>query len=156
MIKHKQALYEMFDAKRQPGEPLDGKCQSILKTSSEPLPNVSHPHQFITLGGYTVEDIPVGSVVDKYTSVLQDIVCGVAVDGHSDTGEVDSEDGAYELARLVRTILKNNKKLISTSYPVGVARTSRLRDVVSDVVIYSECPCNIMTITIRIQMLEDV
>jgi len=156
MIKHKEALYEIFDAERQPGQSLENKCKSILKTSSTALPNEALPHRFITLGGYTVEDVPSGNVVDKYTSVLQDIVCGAAVDQHSATGEVDSEDDAYELARLVRTILKNNRKLISTTYPTGAAKTLHFRDAVSDVVVYSESPCNIVTITIRIQMLEDV
>jgi len=153
MIKHKEALYEIFEAARQPGQPLDGKCDVILKSAGVNLSG--DVFEFIALGDFTLEDIMTGDLKDKYVTFYQDIICGSVVRIKELEGEVDAEERAYEIARLVRTLLKGNRKLISTSYPNGAATASSLTGTRSEAVVYAESQAHLGIITLRIKAQEE-
>lgn len=153
MIKHKEALYEIFEAARQPGQSLDGKCDAVLKSAGVNLSG--DVFEFIALGDFTLEDIMTGDLKDKYVIFYQDIICGSVVRIKEVEGEVDAEERAYEIARLVRTLLKGNRKLISTSCPNGAATTSSLVGTRSEAVMYSESQAHLGIITLRIKAQEE-
>lgn len=153
MIKHKEALYEIFEAARQPGQSLDGKCDAVLKSAGVNLSG--DVFEFIALGDFTLEDIMTGDLKDKYVIFYQDIICGSVVRIKELEGEVDAEERAYEIARLVRTLLKGNRKLISTSYPNGAAAACSLVGTRSEAVMYSENQAHLGIITLRIKAQEE-
>jgi len=153
MIKHKEALYEIFETARQPGQSLDGKCDAVLKSAGVNLSG--DVFEFIALGDFTLEDIMTGDLKDKYVIFYQDIICGSVVRIKEVEGEVDAEERAYEIARLVRTLLKGNRELISTSYPNGAATASSLVGTRSEAVMYSESQAHLGIITLRIKAQEE-
>jgi len=154
MIKHKEALYEIFEAARvNPSSSLYGKCDAILKSAGARLPG--DVFDFIALGDFTLEDIVTGDLTDKYVIFYQDIICGSVVKTKELEGEVDAEDKAYEIARLVRTLLKGNRKIISASHPTGAVTSSSLVGTRSEAVIYSENQAHLAVITMSIRTQEE-
>ena len=154
MIKHKKALYEIFeDARVNPSGVLSGKCDAILKSAGINLPG--DVNDFIALGDFNLEDIMTGDLKDKYVIFYQDIICGSVVKIKEKEGEIDAEEMSYEIARLVRTLLKGNKKLVSTSYPDGAVTSSSLVGTRSEAVMYSESQAHIAVITLRIKAQEE-
>jgi len=152
MIKHKKALYEIFIAEMEAGGSLFGKCDAVLKSSSLTLPDSIY--NFITLGDFTIVDVATGDLRDKFMVVTQSIICGSVVVDEADAEE-EAEFRAYTLARLIRTILKGNQKLISSSYPEGVAKSSGVSDSSFEPVIYSESPCHLVVLSFWMKMEED-
>lgn len=154
MIKHKEALYEILEAARSdPNGVLSGKCDVILKSAGVNLSG--DVFEFIALGDFTLEDIMTGDLKDKYVIFYQDIICGSVVRIKEVEGEVDAEEKAYEIARLVRTLLKGNRVLISTSYPDGAAKASSLVGTRSEAVMYSESQAHLAIISLRIKVQEE-
>lgn len=154
MIKHKQALFEIFeDARTDPGGVLFGKCDVILKSAGVNLPG--DVYDFVSLGDFTLEDIVTGDLTDKYVIVYQDIICGSVVKIKEVDGEVDAEDKANEIARLVRTLLKSNRKLVSTSYPNGGVSSSFLLGTRSEAVFYSDSQTHIAVISVKLRTQEE-
>ena len=152
MIRHKKALHEIFEAERIPQSgKLYDVCDVVLVSAGVELPR--EVYKFIALGDYYLEDIVTGDLTDKYVIFYQDIVCGAIVQETKD-GVEDAEDAAYELARLVRTLLKANKTLVSTTYPTGAAKTSSLSRCSSEAVIYFESQAHVVVITLKIKMQE--
>jgi len=154
MIKHKEALFEIFEADRvNPSGSLYGKCDKILKSAGVSLPG--EVFDFVALGDFVLEDIVTGDLKDKYVIFYQDIICGVVVKLKEVEGEVDAEEKAYELARLVRTLLKGNRKLVSTSYPNGAVTSASLFGTRSEAVVYSDSQAHLAIISVRIRMKEE-
>jgi len=154
MIKHKEALYEILDkARTDPSGSLSGKCDIILKSAGTNLPG--DVFDFIALGDFTFEDVVTGDLKDKYVTFYQDIICGSVVKLKETEGEVDAEDKACELARLVRTLLKGNRKLISTSHPNGAATSSSLIGTRSEAVMYSDGQAHVAVISVKIRAQEE-
>ena len=155
MIKHKKALYEIFSAAMEAGGSLENKCDVVIKTASILIPGAKE--RFIAIGSFSIGDVVVGRIKDKYTVIYQDIMCGATVKARSSTtAEEDAEDKAFELARLVRTLLKNNLTLVSTSFPEGIARTTRLRGIPVEPMVYGDSPCFIGRVSVIITLKEDV
>lgn len=153
MIKHKKALYEIFEVARiPPSGVLYDACQIVLTSAGVDLPK--DIYNFIALGDWFLEDILTGNLTDKYVIINQDIICG-AVPKNTKTAEEDAEDASYKIARLVRTLLKANKILVSTSYPTGVAKTSSLLRSTSEAIIYSDSRAHIVVISLEIRMQEE-
>jgi len=153
MIKHKEALYEIFEKERvEPSGVLYDACEIILKSAGIDLPK--DVYNFIALGDWFLEDIVTGNLTDKYVIINQDIICG-AVPKDAKTAEEDAEDASYEIARLVRTLLKANKKLVSTSYSTGVAKTSVLLRATSEAIVYSDSRAHIVVVSLEIRMQEE-
>lgn len=152
MLKHKQALYEIFDAEMQSGQVLEDVCEKILLSAGQALPG--DVNEFITLGGFAITDIPTGALKDKYVTLMQTIVCGSTVRDEEEA-ESKAEDRVYLLSRLVRTILKNNQTLVSTTYPDGAAKRSFLSDAFLDTVVYSDSPAVIISITLGVRVQEE-
>ena len=154
MIKHKEALYEIFeDVRTDPSGVLSGKCDRVLKSAGVRLPG--DVYDFIAVGDFTLEDIITGDLKDKYVVFYQDIICGSVVKIKEEDGEVDAEEKSYEIARLVRTLLKGNRTLISTSHPNGAVTSSSLVGTRSEAVMYSESQAHIAVITLRIKAQEE-
>jgi hypothetical protein len=152
MIKHKQALYEIFEAARQPGQSLENYCEVVLKSAGSLIPE--DKYDFIALGDFTLEDIVTGDLKDKFVVIYQDILCGSVVKVKDLAGEVDSEGKACELARLVRTLLKANRTLVSTTYPTGAAKSSSLFGMRSDAVVYGDSQAHVVVVSLRIKTEE--
>jgi len=68
---------------------------------------------------------------------------------------VDAEEKSYEIARLVRTLLKGNRTLTSTSCPDGAAKSSSLVGTRSEAIMYSESQAHVAVITLRIKAQEE-
>lgn len=154
MIKHKEALYEIFeDVRTDPDGVLSGKCDAILKSAGTHLPG--DVNDFIALGDFSLEDIMTGDLKDKYVIFYQDIICASVVRIKDEEGEVDAEEKSYEIARLVRTLLKDNRTLVSTSYPEGAAKASSLIETRSEAVIYAESQAHLAVITLKIKVQEE-
>lgn len=153
ILKHKHALKEIFEAKMVSGQSLYEKCDAVLSSAVTGLPG--EVSNFITLGDFIIDDVPVGDLRDKFMQVVQEIICGSAVDDREDDTELEVEYRAYELARLVRTILKNNRTLTSATYTTGVAKETHILDSPLEHVIYGSSRCAIMRITLMIKMTED-
>ena len=153
MIKHKKALYEIFEAERIPvSGTLYGVCEITLKSAGIDLPK--DVYDFIALGDWFLEDILTGNLTDKYVIINQDIICG-SVPRNAATAEEDAEDASYKIARLVRTLLKANKKLVSTTYPTGAAKVSSVLRSTSEAIIYSDSRAHIVVISLEIRMQEE-
>lgn len=154
MLKHKEALYEIFEvARTNPSGSLHGKCDMVLKSAGVSLPG--EVFDFIALGDFTLEDIVTGDLTDKYVIFYQDILCGSVIRVKEEEAEIDAEDKSYEIARLVRTLLKGNKKLVSTSYPGGAVTSCSLFGTRSEAVIYSENQAHLAVISLRIKTQEE-
>jgi len=152
MIKHKKALYEIFEAERIPQSGiLYDACDVVLASAGIELPK--DVYKFIALGDFFLDDIVTGNLTDKYIIIHQDIICGAVIQDTQD-GVEDAEDASYELARLVRTLLKANKKLVSTSYSTGAAKTSSLLRSSSESVVYFDSQAHVTIITLQVRMQE--
>lgn len=152
MIKHKKALYEIFEAARIPvSGVLYDACDVVLASAGVELPRDAY--KFIALGDFYLDDIATGDLKDKYVIFYQDIICGAVVKDE-EKGVEDAEDASYELARLVRTLLKANKTLVSTTYPTGAAKTSSLLRSSSEAVVYSESQAHVSVVSLQIKMQE--
>lgn len=153
MIKHKEALYEIFTAELGAGKALNGKCEVILKTS---ISKLSDKHRkFLMLGDFLTLPVESGRVKKKFLLVRQDIICGGVENIHEREGEVDAEEWAYSIVKAVRTILRNNQQLVSSSYPSGVARASYIEDAPQEFVLFYDASCCIHTLRLEIHMEED-
>ena len=153
MIKHKEALYEILSAEMLVGQSLYGICDALMKSSISKLSD--KVNKFIVLGDFSTMAVETGRVKKKYLVIQQDIICGGVESLHARDGEVDAEDWAYELVKVVRTILRNNQLLVSTSYPTGVARQTYIQDALQEFVLYYETSCCIQTLRLEIQLEED-
>jgi hypothetical protein len=152
-IKHKEALYEIFDAEMASGQSLDGYCDEILKTNvSKPSGNT---YKFICLSDFTTTPTVTGRVKDKFFVVVQDIICGGIIKERNVDGELEAEFNAWTLMRLVRTILRDNQVLASTTHPSGVAKKSFLGDARQEYVLYYDSSTCIHTLPLEIHLQED-
>lgn len=152
MIKHKEALYEIFAAKMVLGQSLYGNCDALMKTNISPLP--SKVDKFITLSDFMTLPVQTGRMQAKYLVIMQDIICGGVAYENKIDGDVTAETWAYELARRVRTILRSNQSLQSASYPTGVARRTYIHDTPQEFVLYYDTSCCVHTIRLEIQIEE--
>jgi hypothetical protein len=110
--------------------------------------------KFITLSDFMTLPVETGRLQAKYLVYMQDIICGgVAYEDKVD-GDVTAETWAYELAKLVRTLLRANQQLVSSSYPNGVAQRSYIQDTPQEYVLYYDTSCCIHTIRFEIQVEE--
>lgn len=152
-IKHKHALYEIFEAKMVTGQSLDGYCDEILKT------NISKPHddtyKFICLSDFTTTPTVTGRIKDKFFVIIQDIICGGIMKERNVEGELVAEHSAWTLMKLVRTILRDNQLLVSSTYPSGVAKKSYLMDSRQEFVLYYDSNACIHTLPLEIHLQED-
>ena len=153
MIKHKEALHEIFTAKMASGQSLYQKVDEILKASIVKLP--TNVFEFICLGDFVTVPTTTGRLKDKYLVVTQDIICGSTVKERKKEGEVEAEEKAWEMAKLVRTILRDNQTLTSTTYPTGVARKTYINEAPQEFVLYYDTQCCVHTILLEIHLHED-
>lgn len=152
LLTHKQALFEIFTSEMEVGGSLEESSDIVLKTAGEALPK--DVFNFITLGDFTITDIRTGSLKDKYLVIFQEIICASVVKSKEEEANAEAESRAYELSRLVRTILKGNKTLVSDSYPEGAAKATVISDSPLETVIYSDSPTVIVTILLEIKRKE--
>jgi hypothetical protein len=152
-IKHKLALYEIFEAAMVAGKSLEGLCEEVLKT------NISKPKgrtkKFITLSDFTYSPVSLGRVKDKFALVTQDIICGSFIKERLEEGEVTAEYESYQLALAVRTILRANQTLVSTTYSNGVAKRSLLMEAPQEFVLYYDTSACIHTLILELRVRED-
>ncbi len=153
MIKHKEALYEIMDAEMQTGQSLAGYCDIILKTSISKLP--SDANKFLMLGDFSTIAIESGRIKQKFLIINQDIICGGVENLHNQDGEVDAEEWAFNLVKIVRTILRNNQQLVSASYATGVAKASYIQDAPQEFVFFYDSSCCIHTLKLELHVEED-
>lgn len=150
MLDFKLALKEIFVAAMVSGQALDGLCDGVLGSSVEPLPK--NYNKFITISNYRIGAVRVGGMKRKYRELEVDIDCGAVIRAGKKDAETDAEESAYVLASAVGTLLMNNKTLVSTSYPDGVAVISEPIDEVLEHLIYDQVPVAVNTITYFIKM----
>jgi calcineurin-like phosphoesterase family protein len=148
-IKHKAVLKEIFEAAMESGGSLDTYCDKVMLTSISKLPGSTD--NFIILGDFTASDVRVGFLKEKYRIVIQEILCGSVVKEVID-GESEAEERGFELSKRVRTLLINNKTLVSVSYPTGAAKESVLLDSRQEFFLYEEslCSCYIMPLEMKV------
>lgn len=151
ILKHKQALYEIFTAAMEGGLPLFGLCDGILRSA---LSNVPNWNKFITLGEFSASDVRVGFMQKKFRVVSQDILA-IGVIRDIPDGEDIAEYDSFELSRGIRTVLSDNRTLISTSYPNGIAIESELSDSRQVFVVIQDLITVVQWITFRIKLVED-
>lgn len=154
MITFKEALKEIFTVEMGSGGELEGLCDGILLSIVQPLPGTYT--NFITLGGFSATDVRIGHMTKKFREVELEIECNAVLKkrGVSDT-EAVAEDSSQKIAKKVRTILKANQKLISTSYSTGVAITSEVINEVLDWVQYGTVQCASSIIVLYMKILEE-
>lgn len=152
MLSFKEALAEIFVAAMASGQLLEDLCDGVLSTSVAPLPHTYN--KFITLGEYRVGDVLVGNLQKKFRLVELEIQCCAVARAGKSLSEEDAEEASYLLASAVRTVLKGNKTLVSTSYPDGVAIVSEPMDETLYYLIYDEMPVAVNDITYAIKMVE--
>lgn len=152
-IKLKNALKEIFEAKMVVGEPLHDYCDDILMSSYQSIPK--DVLKFIVLGNYRASDVLVGDLRDKFRIYSIEIGCASVVDYKNSTPEETAENQSEVISKLVRTILKNNRTLISSTYPDGVAKGSNLIGDYLEFVNYDEAVCSINHIQLEAKIIED-
>jgi len=152
IITHKEALREIFEAELLSEGLLDGICDGILVSAGSDIPDDFF--NFITLGNFFALDILKGNLKDKYMNISQDILC-VSLRKDEINNEAESEYRAWVLSKAVRTILINNKKLISDSYPSGVAQTTVLGGSPLESVVYWNHIAHTVTLTLDIKLKEE-
>jgi len=153
MLNFKLALKEILEAEMVSGGELYGICDGILASSVAPLPK--NYNKFITLGEYRLSDVRVGELRRKFRELEIDIDCGAVVRAGKIDAESDAEEAAYKLAVKVRTILIQNKTLVSTSYPGGLAKMSEPIDEVLQYVIYDTSSVALNTISYVAKIVEE-
>lgn len=152
MLSFKQALKEIFEAQMTSGGALYGVCDGIVGSSVAPLPK--DYNKFITLGDYRISDVRVGNLKRKFREVEVDISCGAVVRANKIDAEVDAEEAAYQIALKVRTILKENKTLVSATYSSGAAIFSEPYYEDLAYVMYDQVPVALNTVTYYIKVVE--
>jgi len=153
MISFKEALKEIFTAEMSSGGELEGLCDGILISIVEPLPDTYKT--FITLGGFSASDVRIGHMQKKFREVELEIECNAVFQKRGvDSPEATAEDDSQKIAQKVRTILKANQKLISTSYPTGIAIISEVINEVLDWVQYGTVQCATSIVTLYMKILE--
>jgi len=154
MINFKEALKEIFTVEMSSGKELENICDGILVSIVQPLD--SSYNNFITLGGFSASDVRVGHMQKKFREVELEIECNAVFRKRAGLTipEATAEDNSQKIARKVRTILKANQKLISTSYPTGVAITSEVINEVLDWVQYGTVQCATSIVTLYMKILE--
>lgn len=152
-VKHKQALYEIFEAKMVSGQSLYGYCDEILKTNISKVKDGTYT--FICLSDFSTTPTTTGRMKEKFFVVVQDIICGAIIKERNVEGELVAEFSAWSLMKLVRTILRDNQILVSTSYPSGVAKKSYLHDARQEFVLYYDSNTCIHTQPLEIHLKED-
>jgi len=154
VLRHKKALKEILEANMVSGMPLYQKCDKVLLSSIRPLPRTEEIYTFIVLGDFIIDDAEVGELKDKYVEISQEIICGAVVQDAA-TGEADAEFDSYTLARLVRTIIKDNLTLSCSSYPDGICKRTALSNTPLEFVEFYDTPCAISAVNIFIYMQEE-
>jgi len=154
MLLHKLVLKEIFEAEMEEGGVLYQKCDKVLTSSVRPLPSNEDISTFIMIGDFIVSDAAVGELKDKYIAMTQEILCGALLSKSTAEMEEDAEDKSYKLAQLVRTILKGNLKLISVSYPEGIAKRTKLFGIPLEFFEFFDVSCCVSTISLIIYMRE--
>lgn len=152
MLSFKLALKEIFEAEMASGGELDVICDGVLGRSVSPLPKKYN--KFIALGDYRISDARIGEARMKFREVEIDINCGAVVRAGVVDAEDNAEEAAYQIALKVRTVLKENKTLVSATYPDGLAIVSE--PLFEDLVyfIYDGVPVALNTITYYIKAVE--
>ena len=153
LVKHKQALKEIFDAEMLHDGELDNLVDVVLPSSVSKLPSTAEV--FILLGNWTASDIRVGFMKAKYRLINQELLIG-AVSRDNPEGESVTELNCFEASKKVRTILVNNRILASTSYPSGIAIESTLTTSRIDYAIYEDILCCFDTIFLEMKVKEDL
>jgi len=148
LVKHKTALKEIFEAEMQAGGLLESKCDGVLLTAFDNLPDTYS--KFITLADFIIDDVIVGRKTSKFVAILQTIVCASVISDNN-VGS-NAEFQCMDLGLAVRTILKNNPTLTSVSYPSGVAKETFVLSSPVEPLIYSDVRCMAMSITVEIRM----
>jgi hypothetical protein len=151
VLKHKQALYEIFTAAMEVGQPLDGYCEGVLKSSVKKVPAWN---KFIVLAEFSCSDVAVGFMNKKFRVVSQ-LIMAVAPVRDISEGEEIAETTSFELSRKVRTILAGNKTLVSTSYPSGIAIESEHSDSEMYFVVIQDMICMVQASTLRMKVVEE-
>ena len=152
MIRLKDALKEIFLAAMEPGGTLHKVCEAVLDTSQTKPP--TDIDNFIVLGDFRATDVRTGDLKDKYRVFEINIECGAIVKNEVDS-EAFAEEKSYEISRIIRTLLKANRKLISTSYPSGIAKSSSLMGDYIDYVIYVDALCCLSRIVLEVKIEEE-
>lgn len=153
MLNFKLALKEIFETEMETGNKLYRLCDGVLSSSVAPLPKKYN--KFIVLGEYRISDVMVGELRQKFRVLEIDLDCGAVVKAGHLNAEEDAEEAAYNIAVKVRTILMLNKKLISETYPTGVALLSEPLDEVLQFVIYDGANVALNTITYMVKLVEE-
>jgi hypothetical protein len=151
ILKHKQALYEIFMAAMEAGQPLDGYCEGVLKS---PLKRVLSWNKFITLAEFSASDITTGFMNKKFR-VINQVILAVSPVRDVVEGEELAETSSYELSRKLRTVLANNKTLVSASYPLGIAIESEHSDSELYFAVIQDLICCIQSSTLRMKVIEE-
>jgi len=152
MLSFKLALKEIFEAQMASSGKLEGLCDGVLGNSVAPLPKDFN--KFITLGDYRISDARVGELKRKFREVEADIDCGAVVRAGKNDAEDDAEEASYAIALKVRSILKENKKLVSTTFSSGLAIVSEPLFEELTYVTYDSVIVALNTITYYIKMVE--
>lgn len=153
MLSFKLALKEIFEAEMLSGGKLYGLCDGVLGTAVEALP--TNYNKYIILGHYRVGEVRIGELQKKFRAVELDIECGAVVRKGVNNAEVNAEEAAYLIAKKVRTILKGNKTLVSTTYTNGVAIASEAVDEMLDYVMHDGVPVAFNVISYYMKIIEE-
>lgn len=152
MLNFKLALKEIFEKEMETDGELYNLCDGIMASSVMPLPD--DYNKFIMLGQYGISDVLVGELRQKFRLVELDIDCGAVVRAGKKDAETDAEEAAYKIAIKVRTILIQNKTLVSESYPGGLAKVSEPLDEGLQYVSYDGSVVALNTITYLAKIVE--
>jgi len=151
ILKHKQALLEIFTAAMEGGQPLFGLCNGVLKSALSKIPAGDN---FIVLGEFSASDVRVGFMQKKFRVVSQDILA-ISIIRDNPEGEETAETAGFELARGIRTVLSANKTLISASYPSGIAIESEHSDSKQIFVVIQDLLTCVQWMSLRMKVIED-
>lgn len=152
MLNFKLALKEIFTYEMETGNQLYNLCDGVLSSSVASLPKSYD--KFISLGEYSLSDVMVGELRRKYRVLEIDINCGARVKAGKKDAEEKAEEAAYLIAIAVRTILLNNKTLVSETYSNGIAKISEPLDEAMSYWIYDGANVVLNTITYLAKIVE--
>lgn len=151
VLKHKQALYEIFTAAMEAGQPLFGYCDGILRS---PLSRVPAWDTYIMLAEFSASEVAVGMMNKKFRVIKQDIGAVAPIPDAPESEEL-AETSSFELARLMRTVLANNRTLVSESYPDGIAIESGCSASEEVFVVIQDLTCCVQMLTLEMKVKED-
>lgn len=149
-IAIKQALKEIFTAAMEEGGLLRNVVDSVLISVAQKFPD--NTTNFIAIGNYQSTDVQTGDLTEKYRVYEIEIECGACLLPTEDNAEELAEERSERIAQIIRTIMKNNRKLECDSYPEGAAVSSSFLGAYSDWLIYegNTCAMNRMRFTAKI------